>query len=185
MKSFIQLPRIAAAALFGTFVLAGCGSLCDLRNPQTGQTIPSQFTGTTGLVQRAHPLPQPAVLRSVETASCAGYDRVVFEFEGGISGYKVEYVDRPIRDCGAGNVIPVAGDAWLKIHLTPAQAHTDAGQATVTDRNRVLNYPNARQLVDVCDFEGNVEWVLGVASPKRFRVVELPNPPRLVMDVKH
>jgi hypothetical protein len=36
----------------------------------------------------------------------------------------------------------------------------------------------------VCDFEGNVEWVLGVRHPSRFRVTELSDPWRVVVDVK-
>jgi len=90
-----------------------------------------------------------------------------------------------LQPCGAGNVVPLAGNAWLKMHFTPARAHTlETGQATAGDRNRMLNYSNARQLVDVCDFEGNVEWVLGVRHPSRFRVTELSDPWRVVVDVK-
>ena len=51
--------------------------------------------------------------------------------------------------------------------------------------NRTVNLPNLRQLVQTCDFEGHVTWVLGVGHPKRFRVVELTNPSRIVVDVKH
>lgn len=185
MKSIVPLPRLALAASCLLFAFAGCSSLCDLRNPQTGRPIPAQFNGTSGTVARNHPLPRPALLVDVDHDQCAGFERFVFEFEGGIPGYKIRYVDRPIRDCGAGNVIPVAGDAWLKMHFMPAQAHElDGSAATISDRNRMLDYSNARQLVDVCDFEGNVEWVLGVGYPGRFRVTELQNPPRVVVDVK-
>ena len=46
--------------------------------------------------------------------------------------------------------------------MVPAQAHTDAGQATIAQTNRTVNLPNLRQLVQTCDFEGHVTWVLGV-----------------------
>jgi hypothetical protein len=36
-----------------------------------------------------------------------------------------------------------------------------------------------------CDFEGKVVFVLGLVSKKPYRVVELQNPTRLVVDVKH
>ena len=185
MKLHAHLPRLGLAASVLSFAFVGCSSLCDLRNPQTGRPIPAQFNGTAGTVQRNHPLTPPAVLVEVDDDACQDFERFVFEFEGGVPGYKVRYVDKPIRDCGAGNVVPVAGDAWLKIAFTPAQAHTlSTGEVTVDDRNQMFDHTNARQLVQVCDFEGHVEWVLGVRFPGRFRVTELTDPPRIVVDVK-
>lgn len=190
----MKAPRIPFSALVIAtlaFTFAGCTTtpLCELQDPATGQRIPGEFIGSNQKLERQTVLPspvtRPVILTKVENVSCGGYDRVIFTFDRAIPSYTAEYVDRPIRDCGAGNVIPVAGDAWLKIHLAPAQAHTEAGQATVAQRNRVVNYANLRQLVGVCDFEGSVEWVLGVARPNRFRVTELNNPPRLVVDVRH
>jgi hypothetical protein len=181
MKRF---PSISIVAL--TAFIAGCASLCDIRDPKTGQPIPPDFRGTTGNLEVRKALVEPAVLDSVQTIPCSGFDRVVFTFRGSRTpGYRTEYVDKPIHDCGAGNVIPVAGNGWLQVQLSQSQAHTDAGQPTVRERNRMLNQPNLKQLVDTCDFEGEVIWVLGLASPNRYRVVELTNPPRLVVDVKH
>ncbi|HEX2080500.1 MAG TPA: hypothetical protein VHG08_22545, partial [Longimicrobium sp.] len=75
-------------------------------------------------------------------------------------------------------------DAWLSITLRGAQAHTESGQATVADRERRLRMPVVRELEFVCDFEGVVQIVLGVSSPNRFRIVELQNPTRLIVDVQ-
>ncbi|MBA4159064.1 MAG: hypothetical protein H0X65_16535, partial [Gemmatimonadetes bacterium] len=47
------------------------------------------------------------------------------------------------------------------------------------------DYPVLKQLTLICDFEAQVEWVLGVSSPNRFRVIELHEPARLVVDVRH
>lgn len=185
MKMSVPVPRLALAASCLLFAFAGCSSLCDLRNPQTGRPIPAQFNGTSGTVQRNHPLTPPAVLVDVDYDACAGFERYVFEFEGGVPGYRVRYVDKPIRECGSGNIVGVAGDAWLMMDFRPAQAHElNSGDVTVSDRNRMLDFSNGRQLVQVCDFEGHAEWVLGVGYPGRFRVTELTNPPRVVVDVK-
>jgi hypothetical protein len=35
-----------------------------------------------------------------------------------------------------------------------------------------------------CDFEGEVQVVLGVSSPNRYRVTELQNPTRLIVDIQ-
>jgi hypothetical protein len=45
--------------------------------------------------------------------------------------------------------------------------------------------PVLLQLEPTCDFEGEVSWVLGVKAPNRYRVLELKDPPRLVVDVRH
>src|SRR5690606_40460443 len=59
----------------------------------------------------------------------------VFEFPGnGLPGYHIGYIDRPVRQCGSGEVVELAGDGWLEIRMEPAQAHDEQGRATVTER---------------------------------------------------
>ena len=153
---------------------------------EAGDTSPEDFEGTAGIVAKPKDGIAPVTLRDVRTARHLNFDRVVFEFTGDtLPGFHVEYIDRPIRQCGSGNVVNIAGDGWLRVRLTPAQAHTDAGEATVKDRRRVLGYPVLKELESICDFEADVEWVLGLSSPNRYRVLELSSPARLVVDVKH
>lgn len=145
-------------------------------------------SGTTGISQRSRGGIAPVILRAVRAARHDDFDRVVFEFDGTeVPGYHVEYIDRPVRQCGSGDPMQVAGDGWLAVRLEPAYAHE--GETTVTatvrDRDRTLDLPNLRQLVLTCDFEAQVEWVLGLRSPNRYRVRELTDPGRLVVDVRH
>jgi hypothetical protein len=153
------------------------------------------FVGTAGITDKKRPLARPSVLGAVRAARHDGYDRVVFELEGGLPGYRVEYVDGPVRRCGSGEPVEVAGDVRLRVRLEPAAAHDDAGRATVSerDRQRKLSLGVLRELVLVCDFEGQVEWVLGIAAPgpsagtpshPRYRVLELDGPPRIVVDIR-
>jgi hypothetical protein len=143
------------------------------------------FEGTAGLTEKKREVSGVAVLREVRSASHPGFDRVVFVFDGNaLPGHRVEYVDRPVRQCGSGRPVRVAGDAWLLVRLEPANAHTEAGEPTVNNRERRLSYPNLKELKIICDFEAQVEWVLGLGSPNRYRVLELRNPARLVVDVK-
>ena len=58
--------------------------------------------------------------------------------------------------------------------MDTAQAHTDTGQPTITDRDRHLNCQNLKQLVLTCDFEAKVGFVLGLNTKKPYRLVELP-----------
>lgn len=125
------------------------------------------------------------VLRAVRAAGQRGFDRVVFEFEGSdVPGYRIGYVDRAIQ-CGSGDAAELAGQAWLQVQLFPAQAHTEAGEPTVQERERRLDLPVLKEIESTCDFEAEVAWVLGLASHKVFRVQELESPARLVIDLEH
>ncbi len=110
---------------------------------------------------------------------------MVFEFTGTqVPGYHLEYVNKPVTHCASGNEIPLAGQGALQVRLTPAQAH-EGGTVTVAERERKPALPVLQELKLTCDFEGEVTWVLGNASPKKFRVMELHEPTRLVVDVQH
>jgi hypothetical protein len=154
---------------------------------ETAPEAPAEFKGTADNTLKENPNATGAVLlRDVRSAVHPTYDRVVFEFEGvQLPSYKVEYIDKPVRSCGSGDVVPLAGDAWLSVLFTGANAHTDAGEPTIKDRTRSPNHTIVKDLKLTCDFEAEVEWVMGVASPNKYRVLELKNPTRLVVDVNH
>lgn len=127
-----------------------------------------------------------AVLESVRTARNDGFDRIVFEFEGGrVPGYRIEYAELPVRQCGSGQVVPLRGTSWLRLRLEPSQAHDDRGRPTVQDRSRVTDLPVLRELRLICDYEGQVEWVMGTSEVRPYRIVELTAPARIVVDVAH
>lgn len=139
---------------------------------------------TAGVVKLMRQGLMPVTLRSARAARNEGFDRVVFEFDGAqVPGYQIEYVDKPIIKCGSGDPTEVAGQSWLQVSLTPAQAH-EGGQATITERERKAGLPVIQELELTCDFEGEVTWVLGNAHPNKYRVMELREPTRLVVDVQ-
>ncbi len=141
---------------------------------------------TAGNVALRRPSLRPVTLKAVRAARNEGFDRVVFEFEGPhVPGYQVEYIDSPVIKCGSGDPTAVAGQGWLQVRLTPAQAHTEQGQATVTAREQKPALPVLQELELTCDFEGEVTWVLGNGKPNKYRVMELREPTRLVVDVQH
>lgn len=141
---------------------------------------------TEAVVKRAVTAPPVPVLERVRAAANQGFDRVVFEFESGrLPGYALEYVDRPVRRCGSGRAVEVAGTGWLEVRFDPANVHTEEGRPTVEERSLAPGLPALRQLTLTCDFEARVTWVLGVAAPGRYRVMELRDPTRLVVDVAH
>lgn len=153
--------------------------------PATAMSGPEPGPGRTR-AQSTRSDAETALLRAVRAGRQSGADRLVFEFEGsGLPEWSVEYVDRPLRDCGSGDAVPVAGDAWLQVGFIGAQAHTEAGEPTSGPRRRAIDQDVVLELLRTCDFEGHVSWVAGVASPNRFTVTALTNPSRLVIDVDH
>lgn len=141
---------------------------------------------TAGIVEVQRPSVEVATLTAVRSAAQEGFDRVVMEFiEGTPPGYRVEYIDEPVRDCGSGSAVPLAGEGWLEVRLEPARAHDDEGAPTIAEGRLAPGLPVVRELARTCDFEAVVTWVIGASGPNPYRVLELGGPPRLVIDVRH
>lgn len=127
--------------------------------------------------------PSIAVLESVRVGHHPDFDRIVFQFSGTPPEHKIEYIDRPVRACGSGDVVPFPGDAWLSIQFQPANAHTDEGKPSIANRDMTIVNRNLKQLKLICDFEAVVEWIAAVGSPGKFKVLELKEPTRVVVDI--
>lgn len=153
-------------------------------NSETNEEV--VFEGTAGITDKPNKITRAAVLRQVRIAPHTDFDRMVFEFDGNeLPGYHVEYIDKPVRQCGSGNVVELKGDGWLEIRFMPAQAHDENGQLTVENRWLTPNYKIFKEIKLTCDFEADVTWVIGAASPNEYRVIELKNPARMAVDIKH
>jgi hypothetical protein len=177
-------------------VVVSCA--CVAKSGDTGGRAPAQgalvvqdtvapFAGTLGPVRRPATFSpaRAAVLESVRTGRQPGFDRVVFEFSGpGVPGYQVHYATEPIRACGSGAVVPLAGAAPLVVRFEPAQAHDTLGHVTSAERALAPRLQQMQELKLVCDFEGQVEWAVGLAARMPFRVLEDSAPPRVMVDVR-
>ena len=144
------------------------------------------FQGTLAATRRSRPGPPMAQLRSVRVSADAGFDRVVFEFADSIlPGYQIEYPEQPIRHCGSGDEVPLTSPGRLLVRLEPAQAHDARGNSTVANREWALRLPLVQEMKLVCDFEGQVEWAIGLAARRHYRVIEMAPPAYLIVDVRH
>lgn len=145
------------------------------------------FSGTLGPVRRlTRRLASPALLRAVGAVQHSGFDRVVFEFSGdSLPGYEIQYVTGPIRSCGSGDIVALAGPGRLLVRLEQAQAHDTLGRVTLERRAFAPGLPQVRELKQVCDFEGQVEWAVSLTATHRYRVLEAAEPPRVIVDVRH
>ena len=148
---------------------------------------PAAPTGWTTAPRQGGTPNVPTTLRGVRAASNPeGFDRMVLDFgTDPVPGWHTTYSARPALACGSGAPVQVEGVRWLRVRLQTAQAHDEQGQPTVRQRRLPLGgMPVLREMVISCDFEGEVEVVLGVSAANPYRVMELANPTRLVIDVK-
>jgi hypothetical protein len=157
------------------------------RAPDANARDTAAFDGTLGRTNHDAGDAPVATLTEVRTAARAGgFDRLVFEFDGRVPGYTIEYSARP-AECGSGRPAEVSGNAFLVIDLRPAQAHEARGEqqiSSIAERDLRLGYDAVRHLLLICDFEATVAWAAGIDKRRPYRAFVLDNPPRLVVDVR-
>jgi hypothetical protein len=188
----------AALALLG----AGCGEskTSEPASPPTRATTTSVDTGGidplhgagTTTVSAPAAGEDTALLERVALARHEGYDRVVFQFRNRLPGYRVGYVEPPLREDGSGNRVELAGDAFVLVRMEPASGFdlgVPEGELVYEGPRRLsgteAGTSTVRELVRVGDFEAVLGWAVGLADPVDFRVSTLDGPPRLVVDFRN
>ena len=147
-------------------------------------------TWTTNPFSRGHNSSNRAsYIKVVRAAKQTGFDRVVYEFEGPFPNYRIEYLNGRLYDTEAGRQhIRQAGNVFLQINFF--MIPTGDEQLKFTDaknfvpRGRLM-MPSLQSVKDKVLFEGYYDFLMGVSSRKPYRVTELSNPSRLVIDFKH
>ncbi len=156
--------------------------------PTTAAATPAPF-GTRGPVEaEAQDLPGAALLVDVRTGRQEdGFDRIVFEFEGGLPGYLVEYVEPPVLGAFSGEPVDIDGQAFLQIRLRPAAGYDpETGDPVYTGSQDLKpGLPAILEAEVTGDFEATMTWAVGLTAEADFRVTTLEDPYRIVIDVDH
>jgi hypothetical protein len=143
--------------------------------PATALVAASPVWRTDPVTETNRPsVPPVPVLTEVRYAGHPedGYDRIVFDIEGGLPGYSARYVDE-VRADPSDRRLSVPGKKHLLVVFTPMRS-------TVTGVHRA-GLPMLTSYVMAGDFEGHVSIALGLAGRTGFRIVELPG--RIYIDV--
>jgi hypothetical protein len=111
-----------------------------------------------------------------------GFDRVVFEFRGGLPDHRVSYVDQLVED-GSGRPVSVAGAADLQVVFQGANAHEEDGSPSLSPRRLSPGLPAVKEVAQVGDFEAVVGYGIGIDRRRPVTVSTLSGPSRLVIDV--
>lgn len=124
------------------------------------------------------------VLTQIRAAHHPGYDRLVFEFRGGIPKSRgVVYVTKVIAD-PSGKKVHVVGSALLRVRFKYANGHNASGRRSYGPARRTFALPGLIQVVNAGDFEGVLSFGVGVARREPFHVFTLSDPSRVVIDVR-
>lgn len=187
--------------------LAGCGSSDDdgepAAEPRPATTTTVTTTETTdGIdpldgagtnpVQGDASGDETALLDRVAIGRHEGYDRVVFQFRNDVPGYRVEYVQPPIKEDGSGNVVQVKGNAYIEVRMEPASGFdltTGEGELVYKGPKRIdgaaAGASVVREVVRTGDFEAVLTWAIGLEEKVDFRVTTTQSPARLIVDFRN
>jgi hypothetical protein len=122
-------------------------------------------------------------MRGVRAGKHTCYDRLVLDFTGHTTGYRVRYVTDVYHD-GSGHVVPLRGGAKLEIVSFSVGFPPD----NQTELVNLAGYPTLRQAAWAGYFEGQTTIGLGVRARLPFEAFVLQGPgntSRLVIDVAH
>lgn len=192
---------LCAVALSGA-VVAGCSSGGSTGVTATASTTTSTTTAVTTTSTTAAPLVGGATtpvstpiqghakLTGIKAGDQGGFDRITFTFTGGLPGYAVRYIARPVQADASGQTIEVAGDSILQIHMAGASGVDLSGgkvTKTYTGPNRFSpTTPTVAELVDAGDFEDVLTWVAGVRGKDLpFKVTTDTAAGQLIIDIAH
>ena len=153
--------------------------------PTSDTTNLPAFTCGTGMDVWAHGHEvQPiAYVSAVRVGTHSGYDRMTFEFKNGLPA------DMSLNPQGntvftqsaSGRQLTLQGSYGLLLTLTGADDHQSYSGST----DFTPGYPALLEARQVQDFEGYVQWGLGLSSPPCYRAFVLQSPTRLVIDIKN
>ncbi|WP_329090257.1 MULTISPECIES: AMIN-like domain-containing (lipo)protein [unclassified Streptosporangium] len=197
------LVPLALVPLF--LLVAGCGSATQTATPSPAGTVttaPADPVATPTPAPSAVPagLLPPTSTKEIEVdrpidiqptvtgarfAEHQGFDRVVIDLRGDLPGYTARWVPELLQD-GSGDRVKVKGGAYLRLTMTPAVAHTEAGTSTWKGGPIFqAQLGNVQNVVKIGDFEGVVSVGVVLDRKAPFRVLEQKSPNRLVVDIAH
>jgi|ERR1700730_5740096 len=150
-------------------------------------------TWTTRVVERRHetaPTAYTSYLKVVHVAKHNGFDRTIFEFQGPLPDYNIQYLATPfyVNEDESKERIRIAGRAFIEAgfyFIRADETQLNLAQAAGFSPKGKLRMPSLRQLADRGVWEGGYDFVLGIKARQPFRVSELTNPSRVVIDIKH
>lgn len=136
-------------------------------------------------IARIHGYEDFIYLTDVRVAKNNGFDRLVFEFKGGLPRYRVQYAEKLEMDGPDNKPVRMKGKYVISVNLQSLPYPEDPNYKDVVLPSVKTDM---RSFVDIREtewFEGVRFHLVGLKTRSQFRVQELSNPYRLVIDFKH
>jgi len=170
------LARLLVAATAALLLTAVFDPAAGLASTQPG------FSTQPKVVE--HPPAGSPKLVNLRAGRHPGFDRVVFQLDGPIpSYYSVRYVP-VVRLDGSGEPLRLRGGAFLEV-VVRAPTHDESGRPVLTPTRLRPDFPALREVDAPGSFEGQTTAGIGVTAKVGFRVLELADPTRVVIDLAH
>jgi hypothetical protein len=113
------------------------------------------------------------------------FDRVVIRIRGAFPGGRTHY-QRDFTYDASGLAVPIRGRSGLRLTLTPAYGHDQAGNNLyLGPRLARPRFPTLKALAYTGDFEGHVSFAFALTYRAPYRVFTLEAPNRIVIDFRH
>ena len=172
-RLLIRLLVATAAALLVTVVF----------DPAAGLASTQPGFSTQPQVVEHPPIGSPTLV-GLRAGRHANFDRVVFQLDGPIpSYYSVRYVP-VVRLDGSGEPLQLRGTAFLEV-VVRAPTHDEDYRPVLSPTRLRPDFPALREVNAPGSFEGQTTAGIGVTGRVGFRVFELTNPTRIVIDLVH
>jgi len=162
-----------------------------------GVTTTTPELPTTSLPCQAIPFPSTPVkspatttaslLTKVSELGDKCVDHVVFDFvpKGtDLPGYTITYGNAPFTSDGSGAPVDVPGNAFVKVRIEPGYGYDFVnGKPTYTGSKSIAvsNANHVKSIVETGDFEGVLNWVIGLDTKRPFSVQATAMPRRQVV----
>ena len=145
-------------------------------SPPAGFQCGASFDGGSG---SSNSNPAGPTVTAVRAGGHTGFDRFVMEFSSPILGYTVTPQSSPVFTLDPkGTKVTLDGTAGVLITVKPENWQTYQGPAGMRP-----GLPFLKQARMVQNFEGTMQWGLGIQGSPCLNVTTLKSPPRLVVDV--
>jgi hypothetical protein len=173
-----QSPEAPPASSPSTSPVAG--PTAGAPSPVASSSLTPFVCGSTTI--SAQQAPATAYVNGVRTGSHSGYDRLTIQFSSG----QPSSIDlRPQAGTAfirspRGDMVTLRGQSGIQVIIRGADEHTSYGGPT----DLTPGGPSLREARQVEDFEGQVQWGLGLSGTGCYRAFILTNPTRLVIDAQ-
>ena len=145
-------------------------------SPPAGFQCGASFNGGSG---SSNSNPAGPTVTAVRAGGHTGFDRFVMEFSAPIPRYTVAPQNSPVFTLDPkGTKVTLEGTAGVLITVKPENWQAYTGPTGMRP-----GLPFLKQARMVQNFEGTMQWGLGIQGSPCLKVTTLKSPPRLVVDV--